>query len=174
MKDTNPPLLTVAELEALLQVWGGGKSNLSVDKIFPVKFWFVLSVAIGYCVWLLFAPEKVATMLATEPAEIARLSRFLYFRGWFLLLMIITTFYLYYRNSYIAIFSSFCFMLAGMNFVFDLFNVYGGSLSRPTPELTILLIIRIAALIVMYSIVRHSGRVPEVKDRFNIGFTFRR
>jgi hypothetical protein len=61
-----------------------------------------------------------------------------------------------------------------MNFVFDLFNVYGGSLSRPTPELTILLIIRIAALVVMYSIVRHSGRVPEVKDRFNIGFTFRR
>jgi hypothetical protein len=173
MKDTNTPLLTVAELEALLQVWGG-RTNQSVDKIFPVKFWFVLAVAMGYCGWLLFAPGTVATMLATEPAEILRLSRFLYFRGWFLLLMVIMTLYFFYKNKYIAIFSSFCFMLGCMNFVFDLFNIYGGNLSRPTPGLTILLIIRIAALGAMYSIVRHSGRVPEVKDRFNIGFTFRR
>ena len=54
MKDTNPPLLTVAELEALLQVWGG-RANQSVDRIFPIKLWFVLSVAVGYCGWLLFA-----------------------------------------------------------------------------------------------------------------------
>ena len=173
MKDTNTPLLSVAELEALIQVWGG-KSNLSVDRIFPIKFWFVVSVAAGYCVWLLFAPDKVAMMMATEPIEIARLSRFLYFRGWFLLVMIILTMYFFVKDKYIALYSSACFMLGSMNLVFDLFNVYGANLSRPTPELTILLIIRVAALGAMYSIVRHSGRVPEVKDRFNVSLPFRR
>ena len=173
MKDTNTPLLSVAELEALIQVWGG-KPNQSFDKMFPIKFWFVMSVATGYCVWLLFSPDRVAMMMATEPAEIARLSRFLYFRGWFLLIMIISAIYFYSKDKYIAIYSSFCFMLGSMNLVFDLFNVYGANLSRPTPELTILLIIRVAALCTMYSIVRHSGRVPEVKDRFNVFLPFRR
>jgi hypothetical protein len=173
MKESNTPLLSVAELEALFQVWGG-KPNQSFDKMFPIKFWFVMSVAMGYCVWLLFSPDRVAMMMATEPAEIARLSRFLYFRGWFLLIMIISTIYLYSKDKYIAIYSSFCFMLGSMNLVFDLFNVYGANLSRPTPELTILLIIRVAALCTMYSIVRHSGRVPEVSDRFNVFLPFRR
>lgn len=173
MKDTNTPLLSVAELEALIQAWSG-KPNQSVDKLFPIKFWFVISVAAGYCVWLLFAPDKVALMMATEPVEIARLSRFLYFRGWFLLVMIILSLYVYSQDKFIAIYSSSCLMLSSLNLVFDLFNVYGANLSRPTPELTVLLIIRVAAVAMMYSIVRHSGRVPEVKDRFNVGLPFKR
>ena len=95
--EPNKPLVTAAELEALIQDWGA-LPHPTVDRFFPLRFWFLFAMAALYAGWLLFAPEFLARTLSKDPSEIARLGNFLYFRGWFLVLMITLGVYAYYKN----------------------------------------------------------------------------
>ena len=86
--EPNKPLVTAAELEALIQDWGAVSPTV-VDPFFPLRFWFLLGIATFYAGWLLFAPDFLAHTLSKDPSEITRLNNFLYFRGWFLTVMIV-------------------------------------------------------------------------------------
>lgn len=82
------PIVSAAELDALIQDWGS-MPNQTVDRFFPLRFWFVTLITVFYCVYLLFWTDTVAQRMTSDPAEVVRMGRFLYFRGWFLLVVIV-------------------------------------------------------------------------------------
>jgi len=127
-----------------------------------------------YVIWILFNSNNLAARLATEPVEIVRISKFLYFRGWFLGVVLSVGIYAYWKNYYPAIILSCIFLVGSINFVFDLFNVYAEVLANPTPIVTIGLMTRFIALWFVYLSVTNSSRLPDVKDRFNIMLPFKR
>ena len=123
---------------------------------------------------MLFAPDFLARTLSKDPTEIARLGNFLYFRGWFLVLMITLGVYAYYKNWYLGLIFSAMLLVGSVNFVFDLFNVYAERLSQPTPRLTLMMLLRLTALWFLYLSVKNISRLPAGLDRFNLLLPFRR
>ena len=102
------------------------------------------------------------------------MGRFLYFRGWFLLIVMSLGLYSYLRDWLPGIVFSAIFLMGCVNLVFDMFNVYAEVLANPTPRLTLMLIIRLIGLWFTYLTVKNSSRLPDVKDRFNIMLPFKR
>jgi len=172
MKKTNS-LVSAAELDALIQGWGASPSQ-SVDRFFPLRFWYLLLIAFFYCIYLLFWTDSVVQRMTSEPAEMVRMGRFLYFRGWFLLIMIMLGLYAYLRSWYPAIVLSGLLLMGCVNFVFDLFNVYAEVIARPTPRVTVLLMLRLTALWFLYLSIKNSSRMPDLKDRMNLWLMFKR
>lgn len=173
MAERNTPLVSAAELEALIASLGAGAGD-SVDKWTPWRFWYLSLIVLCYAVLLLVWPQVVAQNLSTDPLEVARLERFLYFRGWFLSAVLGVGVYAYLRSWYTAIVFS-AFLVLGLgNLVFDLFTVYPERLAAPTPAFTLLLALRLVAVWCVYLTVRHASRLPELKDRANLLLPFRR
>lgn len=127
-----------------------------------------------YAALLMFTPEDLAHSLSKDPSEIARLSNFLYFRGWFLTVLLVLGVYAYYKNWYLGLIFSAMLLVGSVNFVFDLFNVYAERLSQPTPRLTLLLLLRLTALWFLYLSIRNISRLPAGLDRFNLLLPFKR
>ena len=172
MSDRNAPLVSAAELEALISNLGAD-AQAPTDTWTPLRFWFLGLLVAGYVVALLLAPQQLAQNLSTDPLEVTRLERFLYFRGWFLLGVFGIGMYSYLRAWYTAIvFSSF--LLVGVvNLLFDLFTVYPEKLANPTPSFTVLMALRLLAVWCVYLTVRNASRLPDLKDRGNILLPFR-
>ena len=173
MSDPRKPLVTADELNALIEDWGALPYD-SVDKFYPVRFWFLFVLMFGFSAWLLFNTDAVARSLSSQPMEVERIARFLYFRGWFLSVSLLVGTYIYYKNKYLALVLSGMFLVGCVNFVFDLFNVYAETLSRPTPKHTIGMLLRFVAMWFVYLNIRNASRVPDLQDRFNILLPFRR
>lgn len=112
--------------------------------------------------------------MASDPVEMMRMGRFLYFRGWFIIVILIFGLYAYFKNWYPAIVFGALFLIACVNFVFDLFNVYANVIAHPTPRTTLMLIIRLIALWFVYLNVKNASRLPDVKDRINVMLIFRK
>lgn len=167
------PLVSAAELEALVQDWGAVPDH-SIDKFFPVRFWYLFLVTFFYCIYLLFWTDSVASRMTTDPSELVRMTRFLYFRGWFLLIVLAVGLYSYLKNWFPAIVFSTLFIMGCVNFVFDMFNVYYEIMSNPTPRVTLMLIIRLIGLWFVYLSVKNSSRLPDLRDRMNIMLPFKR
>jgi hypothetical protein len=130
----NEPLVSAAELEALIHGWGGNTQAKSVDKFFAWRIWFVLFVVGCYAIALLFFPGKLAQNLSIHQLEIDRITNFLYFRGWFLVIGLSFVTFCYVKNWYFGIVLCAVALLASVNLVFDLFNVYSEKLSDPSPS----------------------------------------
>lgn len=173
MSDKQKPLVSVAELDALIQGWGS-TPNQSIDKFFPLRFWYLSLIVSFYCIYLLFWTDAVASRMTTDPSELARMTRFLYFRGWFLLIVLAVGLYAYMQNWFPAIVFSTLFIMGCVNFVFDMFNVYFEVMSNPTPLVTLMLILRLTGLWFVYLCVKNSSRLPDVPDRMNIMLPFRK
>ena len=172
MSDRQAPLVSAAELEALIANLGADP-QASIDTWTPVRVWYLGLLVGGYVMALLLAPQQVAQNLSTDPLEVIRLERFLYFRGWFLLGVFGVGLYAYLRGWYTAIVFS-AFLLVGVvNLVFDLFTVYPEKLANPTPSFTVLMVLRLLALWCVYITVRNASRLPELKDRANLLLPFR-
>lgn len=172
MKD-NKPLVSAAELDALIQGWGS-TPNQSVDKFFPLRFWYLSVLTLSYCIWLLFWTDTAVQRMTNDPSEMVKMGRFLYFRGWFIALILIAGLYAYFKNWYPAIVFGILFVLACVNFLFDLFNVYVNVIAYPTPRTTLMLIVRLIGLWFVYLNIKNSGRLPEVRDRMNLFLPFKR
>ena len=167
MKERNTPLVSAAELEALIANLGARPDD-AVDKWMPLRFWYLSAIVSVYAIVLLFWPHVVSQQLSMDPMEIARLEPFLYFRGWFLSIVLGVGMYAYLRSWYTAIVFS-AFLVLGLgNFLFDLFTVYPEKLADPTPLFTFLLSLRLVALWCVYLTVRNASRLPEPKDRANL------
>jgi hypothetical protein len=159
--------ISAAELEALIQGWGSN-SEKSVDRFFPLRFWYIISLALFYSMWLLFANESAVQRMTTDAGDAVRMGHFLYFRGWFILGIVALGFFAYLKNWYPAIVFSCLFLMACMNFVFDLFNVYAAAISQPTPQLTLMILARFVVIWFLYLSVKNSSRPPDLKDRLNL------
>ncbi len=163
----NKPLVSAAELDALIQGWGA-VADQPVDKFFPLRFWYLFIIAFSYCVWLLFWTDSAVQKMTSDPSEMLRMGRFLYFRGWFLLIVLSLGCYSYIKNWYPGIVFGSIFLMGCVNFIFDMFNVYAEVIANPTPRLTMMLIVRLVGLWFVYVTVKNSGRIPDLRDRFNI------
>ncbi|MEK7344440.1 MAG: hypothetical protein AAB176_02000 [Pseudomonadota bacterium] len=169
----NKPLVSAVELDALIQGWGAFP-NQSIDTYFPLRSWFILLLSGAYALRLLFFPEVVAANFSSEAIEIARLSKFLYFRGWFLISVIGLAAYAYFKDWYMGILF-FCILLVGcVNFIFDLFNIYAEQLSKPTPLLTLVLLVRLFILWLLYINLKNTSRMPQGWDKINVLLPFKR
>ena len=122
--------------------------------------------------WLLFFPEKVAAQLAIDPSIAEYLTGYLYFRGWYMLIILgfILT---YVRGWYVGIVFSALALLGVVNLVLDLFSMYHYRLSNPTAQFTVLMGIRLLALACVFLNAINAGRLPDRKDRLNL-LLFRR
>lgn len=171
--EKNKPLVSADELNALIAGWGESPDK-SVDRLFPLRFWFVVFVAGVFVLRLLFTPGEMAANLYSDPAEVARLTNYLYFRGWFLMCALAVAIYAYVFNWYASL-MFFCVLLIGSaNLISDIFSVYAEQLKTPTPTLTVQLLMRILVLWVIYISVKNMSRLPESKDRLNILLPFKR
>jgi phosphoglycerol transferase MdoB-like AlkP superfamily enzyme len=173
MGKDNKPLVSADELEALIQDWGANP-HLSIDRFFPVRFWLLFTLVLSVSTWLLFKANALALTLTTDPEYIQRLSNFLYFRGWFMLTILVIGCYSYFRDWYVGIVFSALLLMGGVNLVFDLFTIYPERLEKPTPMFTVLLLVRISALWMLYVTVKNSSRLPPLRDRVNILLPFKR
>ncbi len=166
-------LVSAAELEALIQDWGASP-HLPVDRFFPLRFYFLFAVILGTSVWMLFSANTVALSLTQEPNNVVRLQNFLYFRGWFLLLLVAVGTYAYLGNWYPAIVFS-AFLLLGLtNLVFDIFTVFPERLASPSPLFTLFLLLRLCCLWVVFLSIKNASRIPPIKDRLKLSLIFRR
>ena len=167
------PLVTLAELEALVQDWGASSATLP-DRFYTVRLAFNVLVMITAALWLLLDAHGIALTLSTDPQAIERIQGYLYFRGWFMLGILALGSYAYLKNWYPALAFSCCFVIGAMNLVSDLFTVYPERLDNPTPFFTVSLMVRLVLLWVMYKSVRNASRMPDVKDRLVAFWPFRR
>lgn len=166
-------LITVAELDALIANWGSDE-NADVDKFYTARLTFNVLVMLPFAIALLFYSTEIAQNLSSDPNYVDRVEHYLYFRGWFILLIIAIGAYSYLRSWYTAIYFSFCLVVASVNFVSDLFILFPEHLAHPTPYTTLSLIVRLILILVMYISVKNASRMPDAKDRLNPFLMFKR
>lgn len=173
MNDDRKPLVTAAELEALIEDWGHPHPK-SVDRFFPIRFWFLITIASAYALMLLFWTDFAVNRVANNPVDAIRIGYYMYFRGWLIIGIVSLGCYSYFKNWYPAIIFSTLFILSCMNFVSDLFNIYASVIAKPTPIVTLALIARLISIWFLYLCVKNSSRIPNVQDRMNIMILFRK
>lgn len=166
-------LVTLQELNSLIGDLGKRYPH-QIDNFFPLRFWFLITVAFTYAFNLLLTPGEIASRLAVEPIEIARLTKYVYFRGWFIIVITVIASYTYLNDWYFNIVIFCMFMIASMNFIFDFFTVYYVQIGTPTNLLTAIIMVRLSVVLVIFVGIRNLSRIPEKKDRMNILLPFRK
>lgn len=173
MNKKNENLVSAEELDALIGSWGSNPQK-GLDLWSPWRFWYLATVVGYYIYMLLFNTHAVAEGLSTDPAEVTRLTRFLYFRGWFLFFAISVGFYAYLKAWYTAIVFCALALMGGVNLLLDLFSVYAEVLSNPSPRLTALMMVRLLALLLLIISVKNVSRLPPLGDRLNLLLPFKK
>lgn len=161
-----------AELEAMISRLGAN-GNDSTDTFYTWRLAYNFAVMFSAAIWLLFNSPEIAQTLTDDQESLRRLQGFLYFRGWFLAVVLAIGCYAYFRNWYPAIVFSCALLIGTLNLVFDLFTIYPEILAHPTPLLTLSLFVRFSLLWVIGLAVKNVSRIPEVKDRINLLLPFR-
>jgi hypothetical protein len=169
----NTPLVSADELDALMKGWGAAPGR-PIDPYFPVRFYVLVLIALGYASMLLFFPGYIAQSMTSDENHLPRLQHFLYYRGWFLLLCVLVGSWSYLKDWYPTLVFGGLFLLKAAHLVSDAFMVYSEKLSDPTPTFTLLLLLRLVGLWIIYMAVRNASRLPDVADRKNILLAFRR
>jgi len=167
------PLVTVAELEALIHNWGASPGK-PVDRFYALRLAINFVVMVLAATWLLMDPESIARTLSTDADNMVRIKSYLYFRGWFVFGILGVGCYAYFKNWYPAIVFSCCLLIGAMNLISDLFTIYPERLANPTPFFTSFLLIRIVLLWVMYMSVKNASRMPSGIDKINFFLPFKR
>ncbi len=167
------PLITAAELDALIANWGSD-ANAPIDKFYTARLMFNVLIMLPFAIVLLFNSTDLAQSLSLDPIYVDRVEHYLYFRGWFMLLIVAIGVYSYLKSWYTAIYFSFCFVAGSVNFVSDLFILFPERLAHPTPYTTLSLIVRLILIWVMYISVKNANSMPDAKDRLNPFLMFKR
>ncbi|OYU13647.1 MAG: hypothetical protein CFE38_01205 [Comamonadaceae bacterium PBBC1] len=169
----NKPFVTLQDLNDLIEGLGK-RSDYQVDNFFPLRFWFLVTVAFIYAFNLLLTLGEIAARLAVEPVEVARLEKYIYFRGWFIIFVTVTATYAYLSDWYFNIIIFCMFLIGSMNFLFDFFTVYYGQIGTPTNLLTAIIMLRLTVMFVVFVSIKNLSRIPEKKDRMNLLLPFRK
>ena len=171
--DKNKPLVSAAELEALIEGWGNSNSK-EVDKFFPLRTLFVALVAGSYAIAMLFFSADLAKNLSVHQLEIERITGYIYFRGWFLIFALSFALTCYYKNWYFGIVLCGLLLIGCVNLLSDFYNIYREKLSQPTPAFTFLLILRFICYSMVFINIKNLSRIPSAGDRWNIFLAFQK
>lgn len=173
MKKNLRSIVSVDELDALIKDWGQSTNKL-VDKWYPARFYFLAMIVIFYAFALLFSPSRVAATLTSDPLELHRLTLFLYYRGWFLMVVGLIGGASYLRDRYVGL-VCIAFLLVGtVNLVSDVFNVYFEIIGKLDPKLTFVIILRLTALYFVFLNFKNCHRIPVGTDKLNPFLPFKK
>jgi hypothetical protein len=95
-------IVSAAELEALIQGMGNSIRKES-DNFFPLRMFILSLVAGSYAFAMLFFSADLAKNLSIHQLEVERITKYIYFRGWFLVFAISFGLYSYHKNRYFGI-----------------------------------------------------------------------
>lgn len=160
------PLVSADELDALLRGRLGDRSE-TVDVFLPLRVWILLISVCIVTTRLLFFTDEVAAMYSKDQEAAAALAPYLYFRGWYLVVVSLICVWSYSRSWYTGLVFGGLLLSSSVNFLFDAFSVYSFILTHPTPESTAMVLIRVALMILGVQCFRSAGRLPQAKDRWN-------
>ena len=166
MKENNP-LVSAAELEALLSGVGTDRAT-KVDVYFPMRMYFLVFVIGSWIIRLLFFTDGIAAQLTHSAETAAKLIPYLYFRGWFLVVVLFLGIYSYHNNWYPALVGGGFLLSSTVNFLFDSFSVYAEALSNPSGKVTLFLLLRFFAMYLVFLHFRNAGRLPPKHERWNL------
>lgn len=166
MPSSPTPLISAAELEALVGRWGD-RGQASVDRYYPLRMAGLCLMALVYLVLLLVYPQTLADMVQHDMA-LPRMTLFFYLRGWGLLLGMALGLVAYWRNWYPGlVFGSFSLVTLVMLLV-DLVIVYPPFLAHPTPLFTTSLALRVLAIVALVLNTLNCLRLPPREQRLNL------
>ncbi len=166
------PLLSAEELNALIGSWGADTEEGKIDRMFPLRFWFLALLTLSGGVILLLNADGMAAKLTTDENFIKRLQNMLYFRGWFVCTMVAVGAYVYIKDKYIPLYSLVLLIISIVNFLFDMVVIFPERFGNPTILFTVSLLFRLIAIWCLYSNLRNCNNIPGLKDRFNIKLAF--
>jgi len=172
MSKNNTPLISAAELEALMAGWSA-KTNREVDVYFPMRIWFLILICLTFATGLLLNSPHMSIFLTTDPDMAKRLIPFLYFRGWFVVVVLSIGLYCYLKNWYPALMFGAMTLIGCINLVSDMFIIYPERLANPTASFTFLLMFRLVGLVSLFLCAKNSGRMPDRPDRLNLLLPFK-
>jgi hypothetical protein len=167
----NKPLVSAAELEALIQGMGNSIRKES-DNFFPLRMFILSLVAGSYAFAMLFFSSDLAKNLSIHQLEIERITKYIYFRGWFLVFAISFGLYSYHKNRYFGIVLCGLLLTGCVNLLSDFFNIYAEILSTPTPIFTLILTLRLACYIMLIVNIKNLSRIPPASQRWKISLAF--
>jgi hypothetical protein len=167
MTKNNTPLVSAAELDALIAGWST-QSNREVDVYFPLRAWFLILVCLTFATGLMLKSPQMSIFLTSDPEMAKRLMPFLYFRGWFVVGVLTIGLYAYLKNWYPSLMFSILTVIGCVNFVSDMFIIYPERLANPTASFTFLLMFRLLGLVFIFLCAKNSGRMPDPADRLNL------
>jgi len=170
--DEKKPLLSTEELNALIGSWSPSSDGRQIDKFFPLRFWYLFVLTLLSGVGLLLNADGLAQNLTADPNFVERLRYMLYFRGWFIMAIIVLGGYVYIKDRFIPLYSFGFLIIALVNFFFDMVAIFPERLSSPTHLFTFSLIARILAIWCIFLNLRNCNNIPSVKNRFNIKLAF--
>jgi hypothetical protein len=144
------------------------------DPFFPLRFWFVGLIVIGYGVYLLFWTKEIASNSLPAGYDSRQLMDYLYFRGWFLLMVFFVYAMAYIKGKFIGLISFVLLCIGCLNFVLDLFSIFEYQLKNPTPRLVLLHLVRLTCLWMLFLNIKNLSRIPAGTQRFDVLLPFRR
>jgi hypothetical protein len=161
------PLVSADELEALLS--GAGTERTSkVDVYFPLRMFFLSLIIGSWIIRLLFFTDGLAAQLTQSAETAAKLIPYLYFRGWFLVVILCVGLYSYNNNWYPALVGGGLLLSSTVNFLFDGFSVYAEALGNPSGKVTFFLLLRFFAMYLLFLQFRNAARIPLKHERWNL------
>lgn len=172
MSPPTHPLITPEEWQAL-QPECPPSARDDVDVWFPLRVWFLLIITSVFASALLLSAPRMSVFLAREPVLVEMLTRFLYFRGWFMVASTAIGVWAYINAWQLPRVFGLLTVISVVNLVSDFFIVYPERLMNPTVGFVVQLAVRFLAMAALYACYRNARQVPERQDRFNILLPFR-
>ena len=142
LKNSNVPLISAQELEALITCPQENGVE-GIDTYFPLKIWFISLFCGVSGAGLLLKSHELASLLAKDDAMVEWLTRFLYFRGWFVCMMVAVGAYVYIKDKYIPLYSLVLLIISIVNFLFDMVVIFPERFGNPTVIFTVSLLFRL-------------------------------
>lgn len=168
-----PSLLISPEEWQALQAQGPDPARPLVDVWFPWRVWYLLIITSMFAAALLLSAPRMSVYLAQDPALVELLTRFLYFRGWFVVAATVLGVWAYVHQWHLSRVFGILTAISIVNLISDFFIIYPERLMQPTMGFVLQIAVRLLAMGALYVCYLNAHRVPARPDRFNILLPFR-
>lgn len=175
MPPPSHPIVSAAELEALISGWGRQGTD-DVDRFYPLRMAFLFLAVTGFAMVLLLLPSEVARQVATPGSGLSleRATRFFYVRGWVQLLTVLLGLYAYFRAWYPGLVFGALGLTAGVLLVVDLLIIYPPFADGPSVVFTGVIALRLLAVACLFLNMLNGLRLPQGRQRLDLLLFLRR
>ena len=157
-------LISPAEMQALM----GQERRGMTDIYYPLRVWYLIGTCALYAVGLIFSSHHMAQLLASDHTLVDRLSVYLLFRGWFVVVATLFGVWAYARAWRAKPVFWGLWLISLANLSSDLFIVYPERLANPTWGFAFLFMLRLLAIMALFYCAKNVHRLPSAQERFNL------